>query len=281
MRNQFITGVLGLISLFLCHVSSAAESEAAGSGYEAGIISETGQVQGYFALGVDESNIPATLIPDQTGSKYGKLLILHDSDGGMASPGLVNDLRFSLAESGWTTMTIALDYPEVLNVFRPNSYVPNAQSSSETPIAETVSKSEATSTDSSPVPDNVSRVAAALAYLNAQQNGPTVIVALGQAVSLAMGLAEQQGKTKGQIWLAYDQALPEESTISPVLDIVPAAFASATVAQNRRLKSKTVDSDYSQQVIKGAGHDFQGFENQVLSLIKGWLRNKFVPEAKP
>jgi len=280
------TGLLGILLTLLWPVWAADGEE--GNAQTSPVIHGTaGHVIGYSPLSMGESSLPATLIPEQLGKPYGKLLILHDSDGGIASSGLVETLRLSLPESGWTTMTIALEYPDSPQLYLVEKAT-ETNSTDEPPTAsdtgmeaeqDDVPGSAEEEADSA---DNNSRVSAALAYLNAQQPGPVVILAIGEAVPLAISAASQQGEDKAQIWIAADVSLTETPELGPLLDITAQDVGHKNrVAGSRDVLMRQADNQaYSQRRFIGAGHDFNGFELQVLSTVRAWLQKQFAAEGQ-
>jgi hypothetical protein len=275
------TGLLGILIALAWPVWSADGGEKESS--EAPLVySESGHVVGYISLPVGEQELPATLISEQLGEPLGKVLILHDSGGGIAGAGLVETLRLALPESGWTTMTVALNYP-----YSPKLFV--AESTDDNEIADASDLTEAdeqsaeagTDIDTEQA-DNNARISAALAYLNAQQPGPTVIVALGEAVPLAISAASQQGDDKAQIWIAADMTFSELPELGPLLDIAPQDVGKKnTDALSRAVFMRQANNPiYSQRRLVGTGHDFQGFENQVLTTVRAWLQKQFKSEGQ-
>lgn len=279
------TGLLGIL-LTLMSPIWAAEDEEGGAQTQPLIHSEAGQVTGYSPLPLGERELPATLIPEQLGKPHGKVLILHDSDGGIASSGLVQTLRLSLPESGWTTMTVALDYPHSPQLFLiepADSDTPEASDSVASSEIESEQNAppDSASEDAEPANNN-SRVSAALAYLNAQQPGPVVILAIGEAVPLAMSSASQQGEEMAQIWIAADVTLTEPPELGPLLDIAAQDLGQKNQAAMQRevLMRQANNQTYSQRRLTGAGHDFQGFEMQVLNTVRAWLQKQFDAEVQ-
>jgi hypothetical protein len=136
-------------------------------------------------------------------------------------------------------------------------------------------------TEAEPV-DNSARISAALAYLNAQQPGPVVIVALGESAPLALSAASQQGEDKAQIWIAAEMTLTELPELGPLLDITTQALGNENAAAKRRevFMRQANNQAYSQRSLLGAGHDFQGFETQVLTIVRAWLQKQFDKEVQ-
>lgn len=249
---------------------------------------EAGNIKGYSPVALGDDTLPATLIPEQLGEPRGKILILHDSDGGIAGSGLVDTLRLSLPASGWTTMTVELHYPQSPQLFLAES----ADAADADPAAAATDNETETTTpqnndnDSAPTEaepvDNSARIRAALAYLNAQQPGPVVIVALGESAPLALSAASQQGEDKAQIWIAAEMTLTELPELGPLLDITTQALGNENAAAKSRevFMRQANNQAYSQRSLLGAGHDFQGFETQVLTIVRAWLQKQFDKEVQ-
>lgn len=250
---------------------------------------EAGEVEGFSPLSVGDEAIPATLISEQLGEPRGKILILHDSAGGIASAGLVNTLRLSMPTSGWTTMTVALTYPQTPELFLAESSDAESaddEAGSEAPAESDTTAAENDTSDSESLQaepiDNSSRISAALANLNAQQPGPVVIIAIGESVPLALSAASQQGDDKAQIWLATDMTLTELPELGPVLDITNQLAGDDNADAKRRqvFMRKANNPLYSQRSLLGAGQHFQGFERQVLTIVRAWLHKHFNNEVQ-
>lgn len=271
------------------HALLAADDNAETTQSDASILRQSGVVNGYLTLAVGDSNVDATLIPDRTGKSYGKVLILHDSHAGIDSPGVINSLREGLPDAGWTSMTVALAYP-----IEPQIYLSaNATSTAEPTIGASeaaASLPEETETADAVVedgsitsaPDNTARIGAALAYLNAQQPGTTVVVALGEAAQLTDALVGQLGEQRGLIWIRPELELKESPLITPILDIAPTIPGRNNREADARqvLMQQQQVSSYSQRRISGAGYRFYGFEPRVLSYVRAWLTKHYVPEEQ-
>lgn len=254
---------------------------------DSSVISQAGEVNGYLALPVGDTRIDATLINDRLGKSYGKVLILHDSNAGIDSPGLINTLREGLPNSGWTTMTVALTYPTEPGIFLSSNAasmaeptVDASQASASLP-ADNATADQDPNTEKKPEPpDNPTRLSAALAYLNSQQTGTTVVLAVGEAARLTDALAEQLGEQRGLIWIRPELELEAMPAIMPILDIAPTVPGSINgLARDRLVFMKQQQATaYDQRRINGAGFRFYGFESRVLSYVRGWLHKQFVSE---
>lgn len=283
LQNVLKSGLLALVMLF-SQALTAADDTAETAQPDLSVLRHSGEVNGYLTLPVGDTTIDATLIPDRSGRAHGKILILHDSNDGIDSPGLINILRLGLPDSGWTTMTVAMSYPHEASVY----LAPTAAST----VQPTVAASEATASlpeenteqeadvnDDIPLPpDNAARVSAALAYLNAQQPGTTVILAVGKAAKLTDALLGQLGEKHGLIWIRPDIELSEVPAIMPILDIastLPGRMNEQARARRVFMQQQQVEK-YAQRRISGAGYRFYGFEQRVLNYVRGWLAKQFV-----
>lgn len=283
LQNVLKGGLLALLILF-SQALTAADENAETAQSDLSVLRQSGEVNGYLTLPVGDNKVDATLIPDRSGRAYGKVLILHDSNDGIDSPGLISTLRLGLPDSGWTTMTVAMSYPQEPNIYpgtttasaaRPTLAASEAKAS----LPEEETDKEADAGNDKQVPaDNPARVSAALAYLNAQQAGTTVVLAVGDAAKLADALAGQMDEQRGLIWIRPNVELNVLPAIMPILDIAPTLPGRMNdEARARRvfMQQQQVEN-YAQRLISGAGYRFYGFEQRVLSYVRGWLAKQFV-----
>lgn len=283
LQNVLKSGLLALVMLFSPALTAAGDT-AETAQPDLSVLRQSGEVNGYLTLPVGDTTIDATLIPDRSGRAYGKVLILHDNNDGIDSPGLINTLRLGLPDAGWTTMTVAMSYPHKASVY----LAPTAASAAQPKVAasdataslpEENTEQEAEANDDIQLPpDNAARVSAALAYLNARQSGTTVILAVGEAAKLADALAGQLGEKGGLIWIRPDIELSDIPAIMPILDIastLPGRINKQARARRVFMQQQQVE-EYAQRRISGAGYRFYGFEQRVLNYVRGWLAKQFV-----
>lgn len=277
------TGVLLALTL-LSSVLQAEEATQTQTKPADDIIGDKGHVEGYFSLPLAESQVDATFIADERGLARGKVLILHDSDGGIDSYGLVHTLRTALPESGWSTMTVALRYPDTPNIYlspaAASTAEPTMAASTAAPTTPAGDETAKQGDSEKTADNNAARLSAALSYLNAQQPGPIVIVALGEAAPLVSSLDQQLDKERGLVWIAPKMNITQAPEILPILDIA----ATSPSAKNKRAQARLVwmrqnqIKGYSQRLINGAAYGFLGFEQTVLGYVHGWMLKHFVDE---
>ncbi len=253
---------------------------------EAGTVAEStplplqtsaGHVEGYMTLPLGDEVFDATFVADKTGRDYGKVLILPDQDGSIDSYDLVHTLRMRLAESGWSTMTVALSYPNQPQLL----LSPNANDEEPAVQIETTAEAEVSENASTSDDDNAGRVAAAVAYLNAQQPGPTVIIAMGKSAELSATAIAQVGKDNALIWISPEWQAETAPEAQYVLDITlsDSAYEETTNVQQRAVMMRKNVVQYSQRQIPGATSNFNGFEQPVFNLIRNWLHKSFAQGA--
>lgn len=284
MQIGLKTGVL--VTLTLLGFCVQAEEKAAVSPEPTeNIVSDKGHVEGYFSLSLTEDNaIDATYLAAKTAQTHGKVLLLHDSSGGIDSFGLIHLLRRTLPEYGWTTMTVALSYPGKPEIYLSSTAASEAEPSLDTAAEEQTTTSEDDSEEalkdgsSEPEDSNLARIGAALTYLDAQQPGPLVIVAVGNAAPLAEAVRQQMDDDSGVVWIAPEIDLSQEPENRLILDIAVSTPAlAAKQAEDRRVwMLQNQQEGYSQRSISGAAYGFYGFEETVLAYVRGWLAKQFV-----
>lgn len=240
---------------------------------------EAGHVEGYMTLPLGDEVIDATYLADKSGREYGKVLILPDFEGNIDSYDLVHTLRIQLAEAGWATMTVELNYPDEARVMLSAEETSDADATVEDIEAPTDAESEESGL--SDLDENAARVAAAIAYLNAQQPGLVVVICLGKSAELSATALAQAGKENALIWISPQWGSPEPPDTEFVLDITTSDLTKASVpsAQHRALMMRKNIAQYSQRQIVGATSGFYGFEQPVFNQIRHWLHKHFAAGA--
>lgn len=278
LKTSLTVLLLVVFSVVLAGAADEASQEGAFSS-----LRETGHVEGYMSLPVGDTAVDATFIRDKLGTAYGKLLILHDSDGGIDSRDIVHTIRTALPEAGWSTMTVALEfditpqiYPSPTESTQSTSATANSDEQTEQPAESKAAPDETPQQEMENT--NASRVSTALAYLNAQQPGPTVVMALGATAELGNIVVGQLGEQRGLIWVRPDMPLSEPPDVDFILDIAADSVGVKNEqAQSRRvLMRRNNMTGYSQRLITGADHQFSGFEQTVLTYVRAWLNRHFV-----
>lgn len=274
------TAVAAMLLIMASYIQAADETET--SADEAmGLIQQSGHVEGFMRLPVADDEVAATFLAGRQGVDHGKILILHDAEQGIDSHGLVRTLRSGLANSGWSTMTVALNYPPSPQLFlstQAASAANTEQDGATDAEQESSADNDAAADASQPDNDNSARVGAALAYLNAQQPGPTVLIAIGEAAKLSDLAISQMQPPRGLVWIAPG-VMPETAPeISPLLDIdvVEAGDKNLQAVKRKKLMRQSQHPAYAQRLMTGAGYHFAGFENRVLAYLRGWASKHFV-----
>ncbi len=274
------TAVAAMLLILVSYVQAADETESSADDAK-GLIQQSGHVEGFMRLPVADDEVDATFLAGRQGVDHGKILILHDAEQGIDSHGLVRTLRTGLADSGWSTMTVALTYPSSPQLFLSTQAVSatNTEQDGATEAEQEPSADNDAVTDTAqPDNDNTARVGAALAYLNAQQPGPTVLITIGEGATLTNVAVSQMQAPRGLVWIAPASTLAAAPEISPLLDIdaVPAGDKNLEAIKRKKLMKQSQHPAYDQRLMTGAGYHFAGFENRVLAYLRGWASKHFV-----
>jgi hypothetical protein len=243
------------------------------------IIRQQGEIPGYMSLPLEQGSIDATFTASELGVTHGKVLLLPDSDSGIDGAGLIHILRTALPASGWSTMTMMLDFTALAEPADETTQTNDASEAVAT-LPEPAEQTDNTSTAESEAKDtNKARLQAAIAYLDQSAEGPLIILAQGRAAALA--LTAETTDQQGWIWLDPKLKLAEPQPQVPILDIASDSPASVNPhAQERMILARQNQlAAYSQRQIAGAAYGFVGFEANVLSYTRGWLNKNFVEKA--
>ncbi|PCJ31017.1 MAG: hypothetical protein COA90_07485 [Gammaproteobacteria bacterium] len=100
-------------------------------------------IKGFQTLTVAGQEIEATYIEETLGERYGAIVFIHDQGEQLESYGVITPLRNALPDYGWSTLSLALDYPQQVSIFL--SGLPENDSSTAEPTE--VTDEESANTD--------------------------------------------------------------------------------------------------------------------------------------
>ena len=78
---------------------------------EESMLRQISPIYGFQALTVAGQEIDATYIEETFGKRHGAVVLLHDQNEQIDSSGVVTTLRHHLPDSGWSTLTVSLNFP--------------------------------------------------------------------------------------------------------------------------------------------------------------------------
>lgn len=181
-------------------------------------------------------------------AKQNAAVILHGIGAHPDWPQVVNPLRVQLAEDGWTTLSIQL--PILDNEATPEAY-------------------DAIIKEASP------RIEAALAYLQNQGASGSYIVAHSMGSRMASDfLANTERPVKGFIGVGMNVGTVEymDQYLLPVLDIYGSDDLEGVLGSAAdRASQASGNPRYTQVVVDGANHFFDGMEDELYARVKAWL----------
>ena len=176
------------------------------------------------------------------------IVLLHGIGAHPDWPQVVNPLRVQLAEDGWTTLSIQL--PILDNEAAPEAY-------------------DAIISEASP------RIAAALAYLQNQGASGSYIVAHSMGSRMASDfLANTNRPAMGFIGIGMNVGTVGymDQLALPVLDIYGSDDLEGVLGSAAdRANQASGNARYTQDVVDGANHFFDGMEDELYSQVNTWL----------
>lgn len=188
------------------------------------------------------------LIVQAEPAKEDAIVILHGVGAHPDWPQIVNPLRVALAEAGWTTLSIQL--PVLDNEAEPEAY-------------------DAIIDEASP------RIAAALDYLQEQGATGRYIVAHSMGSRMASHfLANTDLKVKGFVGIGMNVGTVEyfDQYALPVLDIYGSNDLEGVLGSAAdRASQASANTHYTQLMIDGADHFFDGMDDELLERVQNWL----------
>ncbi len=260
-----------------------------------GIISERSPIIGYQPLTVAGQKIDATYLEEVLGKRYGAIILLHDMSDSIEDQGVVTPLRHALPQYGWSTLTVALDYPfEPVVLLSPTlEDVSEAKASnteekpSETTDTQLMDKKEASPT--LPPISNLQRIEAAIAFLKAKNIDRIIVLGHGNGGNIAVGLFDKITATiAGLILIGAPELADEDKKIfsgmqKPILDLYgerDLAGVEQAVLQRKVIMKRGINNRYVMRKVTGADHFFTGLTSTLVITIRGWLNVTFIEPKK-
>ena len=193
------------------------------------------------------------------GEPRGGVVVLHGMGAHPDWPEVVHPLRARLPERGWATLSVQL--PVLPNETRPEDYAPLLDAAAP-------------------------RIAAAVRWLRARGHAPVALA--GHSLGAAMGVRFLARRPDAGVFAFVAVGLPsrlgetDAGTLAalrkvraPVLDLHGGLDLPGVVADARRRLAAIAAAGAagSRQVrIEGADHFFDGFEDELVAQVDGWLR---------
>ena len=258
-----------------------------------------GVVKGFQPLTVAGQEIDATYLEETRGESHGAIVFLHDR-GEQFENRVITPLRQKFPEYGWSTLTLALDYP-----YEPKIYLSTAENgAADKIIAEKESdkpadpeKKEEKAVDASteeknqaktvlPPVSNLERVEAALIFLQSKDVNRIIFVGHGAGGNLAIELLDKIATKVAALVLIATAELTTDQVFKtlefPILDVFgsnDSESVALAAIHRRKLMKQAGNSRYALRETIGADHVFYGMEPQLTSTLRSWLNKHFVEEA--
>jgi dienelactone hydrolase len=265
------------------------------------ILRQEGMPKGYQPLTVAGQEIDATYLEETRGEYYGVIVFLHDQ-GDQFENRVISPLRQTFPEYGWSTLTLALDYP-----FEPKIYLSSpedetsdkkadekdSEKTAEPKPAEPEKKEEKAVDNAAeektkleaelPPVSNTARIQAALEFVQKKDIERIIFVGHGAGGELAIELLDKLTTEVSALILIGTSQLETDQVFEtltfPILDIIgsnehddvkPAAI------HRKKLMKQAGNSSYALREVKGADHVFYGLLPQLTLTLRSWLNKHFV-----
>lgn len=301
--ERIVLNLLAILFLSLPVYAEEELSEAESAIAEAvetnsGIISQNSQIIGYQPLMVAGQQIEATYLEETLGERYGAIILLHDRGENIEGSGVITPLRHQLPQYGWSTLTLALDYPfepAILlsastvvdeDIAEAESTEPATEASlEESTTAEEVDGAESQQNTPLPPISNQQRIKAAIAFLQEKDINRILFLGHGAGANLAVELLGTETVPIHALILVATPALTADNVFKamqqPILDVYGSMGLEgvAEAVQQRKLMMKRAGNNrYSAREIIGADHFFTGAESALVNNLRGWLKVTFIDQ---
>ncbi|MBE9533147.1 MAG: DUF3530 family protein [Proteobacteria bacterium] len=254
-------------------------------------------IAGFQTLNVAGVEIEATYLEETLGQRHGVIVFLHDQGAQLESQGVVTPLRHKMIEYGWSTFTMALDYPSEPNIVLAGELDAEQATDNvegEEPVAQEADAAaeenkEPSDSETLPPISNQQRIDAAAAFLQAQDIKRIIFLGHGAGGSLAIEILSDITVPVSALILigTAELSLPLETIFNPmkqpIFDIYgdnDLAGVAEAVKKRKTMMKRTASEQYSAREILGADHVFYGLEDTLVKTLRGWLNTMFVEPDK-
>jgi len=263
-----------------------------------------GLPQGFQPLTVAGQEIDATYLEETRGDYYGVIVFLHDQ-GEQFENQVISPLRKTFPEYGWSTLTLALDYPFEPEIYLSGSEIEisdnktnekDSDKPAEPKTAEPEKKQEKTVDSAAeeksktetvlPAVSNTERIQAALEFVKSKDIERIIFVGHGAGGNLAIELLETQSEEVSALVLIGTSQLETDQVFEtltfPILDIIGSNDyddVKPAVMHRKKLMKQAGNNDYAVREIQGADHVFYGLQPQLTLTLRSWLNKHFVEQV--
>lgn len=278
------------LNIYAADEDSTAEAEMTKTQIDksSGIVSQSSPIKGYQPLTVAGQEIEATYLEETLGERYGAIVFLHDHARELEDQGVVTPLRHQMPQYGWSTLTLALNYP-----FEPAILLsPTVEDASEAGSAEPATEEKEGDDEQQdklllPPISNIQRLDAAIAFLRAKEIDRIIYVGHGTGGNLAVELLDTETTPIQALILVGTPKLKMNEVFKtfkhPILDLYgdnDLDGVAEAVQQRKVIMKRTGNGQYAIREISGADHFFTGLETILVNSLRGWLRSTFLNDKK-
>ncbi|OUR63623.1 hypothetical protein A9Q79_09795 [Methylophaga sp. 42_25_T18] len=278
------------------------------------MIRTQGELDGYQPLTVAGQEVEATFLEETSGEEHGIIVFFHDQGDAFENKG-ITPLRHSLPEYGWSTLTVALDYPYEAELYLhdPNAVAREQAIGSENKAKEDAEvakdaakdkepawddeepeevpeveipeegKTEEANVEKLPPVSNIERLEAVLSFIQAKNVERIVFVGHGKGGEKAVELLGQITTPISALVLIGTSKFASDEVWKtfefPVLDIYGTndfSHVASAVEHRKTIMRRIGSKNYESRKVIGADHVFYGLQPQLVSMIRRWLHRIFL-----
>ncbi|MFW5447182.1 MAG: DUF3530 family protein, partial [Methylophagaceae bacterium] len=202
--------------------------------------------------------------------------------------GVVTPLRHKMPQYGWSTLTVALDYPFEPAILLSTTVENVSEAGSAEPAAEE-KEGDDDKQEKAPLPpvSNIQRLDAAIAFLQTKEIDRIIYVGHGAGGDLAVELLDTETTPIQALILVGTPTLKMNEVFKtfkhPVLDLYgdnDLEGVAEAVRQRKVIMKRTGNSQYVAREVAGADHLFTGLQSTLVNSLRGWLKVTFIDEKK-
>lgn len=259
------------------------------------IVGQRSPIIGYQPLTVAGQEIEATYLEEVLGERHGAIIFLHDQGEHLEGQGVVTPLRHQLPKYGWSTLTLALDYPYKPAILLSPTLIAenNASEAKSIAVASDEKQSDDKPRDSDapaekevlPPISNQQRLKAAITFLQEKDIDRILFIGHGAGGNLAVEILDDETTPIQALILISTPELTTNEVFKtmqhPILELYGAQDLDgiAEAVQHRKILMKRAgNKHYATREIVAANHFFTGLEATLVNILRGWLKSTFLDE---
>jgi len=253
------------------------------------MLRQEGVPKGFQPLTVAGQEIDAAYLEETLGDNHGVIVFLHDQ-GEQFDNRVIGPLRQAFPDYGWSTLTLAFDYPYKAKIYLATDEVKEQEDEKAVETEKVAAEKTQTATEDKieekqtlPPVANIARMEAALEFVKNKEFERIIFVGHGAGGNLAIELLDKLTTEVSALVIIGTSQLDSDQVFEtlkfPILDIIgsndhddvkPAAM------HRKKLMKQAGNNYYDLREVTGADHVFYGLQPQLNITLRSWLNKYFV-----